>query len=35
MAVHVPSFYFSVFLVRDMLHEITHSYRNKKEETKT
>lgn len=25
MAVHLPSFYFAVFLVRDMLHEITHS----------
>ena len=25
MVVHLPSFYFAVFLVRDMLHEITHS----------
>lgn len=25
MAVHLPSFYFAVLLVRDMLHEITHS----------
>ena len=34
MAVHLPSFYFSVFLVRDMLHEITQSQCNKKEEIK-